>query len=274
MSETIQQNVFGEEPANDYEFAIEGRTIRPFKQLIGSVINIYGNNPEYKLNLTDTGWTVEAVDTTNVVMIDIGMHASAFETYSPGATDTLGIINDTFGSALQHTRYGKSTNDVVTLTGDENTLNSTVTKDVGGTEATFQEHRPLIDPDAVREEVDLPDLNFTTEFDLPVRTFIEAIDSLEFDHVELRAVDSGIQFRSEDDIAKSSVSVACETDGENATAMYSSDCLEGFAKALHVGKVDNIHCKFSDEFPLFVEFEREDKYEGTLMVAPRVHNER
>lgn len=270
MSETIQQNVFGDAPAEDYEFAIEGRTIRPFKQLIGSVLSTYNNSVEYKIHLTDTGWKVTAVDSTNVVMVDIEMHADAFENYQPGETDTLGILDSTFGSVLQHTRYGKSTNDVVTLTGDKETLNSTVTKDVGGAKAIFREHRGLVDPDAVREEPDLPDLDFSAEFDLPVRTFIEAIDSLEFEHIELRKVNSGIQFRSQDDISKSSVSVECDTDGENATAMYSTDCLEGFAKALHVGKVDNIHCKFADEFPLYVEFEREDKYNGTLMVAPRI----
>jgi DNA polymerase III sliding clamp (beta) subunit (PCNA family) len=77
----------------------------------------------------------------------------------------------------------------------------------------------------------------------------------------------------EDDVSASHVALDAEIDGEAEETIYSMNYLERISKALHVGKVDEIELEFGTDFPLFIEFEREDAYSGVIMLAPRVQAE-
>jgi len=272
MTDRVQQNVFGETAEQDYKFEVEGRTIRPWKQLIDCVLT-GGTSAEYKPHLTESGWVVDAVDSANVIMVNTELFADAFETHNSGDTEEIGLSKSVFGSLLQHTRYGKTTNDTVTLTGDDQAMRSRVTRDLGGMNTTFHERRSLIDPGSLRERPNLPDTEFTVEMDIPAQTFIEAVESIELDYTLLKAVDDTLQFTAESDISDTAIAVDVEWSGESAESLYSTDYLERIANALHSGKVDNITLKFKDEYPMYVEFEREETYQGTIMVAPRVRQE-
>jgi DNA polymerase III sliding clamp (beta) subunit (PCNA family) len=269
MTNRVQQNVFGETAEQDYHFEIEGRTIRPWKQLIDCAL-AHGNSTEYKPYFTSDGWVVEAVDPANVMMVQTELPSGSFESYDSGSTGEIGLSKEKFGGLLQHTRYGKSTSDIVTLSGDRMSMQSHVSREMHGSTVDFSERRDLPDPKSLRERPDLPDLEFETEATIPVQTFINIVESIDQEHVNLQTTDDGIRFAGKSDVSESVIDVETAVSGDVEQSYYSMSYVEDMANALHSGKVNEITMKWDDEFPLFVEFDREDTYSGTIMLAPRI----
>lgn len=269
MTDRVQQNVFGETYDEDYHFAVEGRTIRPWKHLIDCVLS-GSTGPEYKPRLTSEGWVVEAVDASNVIMVDTTLPATAFESYDSGHTSEIGLSKDRFGSLLQHTRYGKQSSDTVTLTGDRISMESHVSREMHGSTVNLSERRDLIDPDSIRERAELADLDLDIAVDLHPRTFINIVESIEQKYINLQAIESGIRFESMSDIGETVVDIEADVSGTVTDGYYSMSYMESIANALHSGKVDEITLRWNDEYPLFVDFTRDEQHSGTIMLAPRI----
>lgn len=266
MSETQQNTIFGAPIQENVRIKTSGRTIRPFKQMIGQIAD------EYRLDITNDGISVEVVDSANVCAIEIHMENTAFESFDVSNETSIGISSSTFGSVLQHTRYGKNTDDTVTLVADDKHIESETLRDIGGTTAQVTERGEVIDPDAIRQSPDMPDLDMSASVDLPPKSFIETIQLMDANTGQPTRIEAGeyLTLRQNTEKNKRNVELNAMVDGE-ATAVYSTSYLADIATALKSGYVDTMSIKWDDEFPIFVDFEREDHYSGRIMLAPRVH---
>ena len=103
--------------------------------------------PEAKIHLDADGLELAVVDPANVGMVEQSLAAAAFESYEfdGGVIGVdLGRLNDVLGMA--------DSDDLVHLEPDAGTR--TLSIEVGGLEYTLA----LIDPDAIRQEPDVPDI--------------------------------------------------------------------------------------------------------------------
>lgn len=269
--QTEQETVLGDTIDEQYRMKTTGRVIRPFKQLASQILQRRNGPAEYRLHLTSDGITVRSVDPSMVIALETTLDVGAFEEYHIQDETQIGVSSDILGSVFNHARYGVSTDDEITVTGSADAMQSTVTRDLHGVETTFTERQALIDSDSIRERPDMgnvPDAG--AECTIPTRAFIDLVDAVEHDYLKLSTSD-GLTVSSEGDISSSEFSVDIDVTGEVESTMYATDYVERISKALHVGKVgDEITLRFDDDFPVFVEFDREGLYSGEIMLAPRV----
>lgn len=266
-SDTQQQTIFGEPLEEQLRIETSGRVIRPWKRMIDQVAT------EYKMDVTDTGLSVDAVDTSNVIAIFTEIEASAFEAYEITEETTIGVSGDVLGSALQHARYGESSDDVVELTATQEQLESTVHRPLGEADATLSERVSLIDPNSIRECPDLPDLDLNVAVDMEPETFIETVGVLETtdkDHIKIGTNPSEVVFAQETDTNQRNIQLECDPSEVSEFTLFTGSRIGDIATALRNGYVDSVTLRWAEEFPLMVEFEREDVYSGTIMVAPRI----
>jgi hypothetical protein len=265
MTDTTQATVFGEPLETTLSFATTGRVIRPFKQMVEQVAD------EYRLRFDDDGIHVSVVDSANVMGGDFHLHTNALESWE---WDTAEIAADTdmLGTVLQHARYGISTDDAISVSATDEQIESSVTRDVGEVSATFTERAPLIDPQSVRQEPELPDPETDVEVSLPPRAFIDVVDTLDSSlATQLCTHDGEIHAKQNGDVQDRHVSLAVEPTGAvEPWTYYSTDYLQSITNGLHTGYVDMVTLRWAEDYPLFVEFEREGVYHGQYFVAPRL----
>ena len=268
MQETQQQTVFGESIEQEYHIETTGRVIRPFKRMIGEWAS------EFKLSMDADGLHVRFVDAANVGMVSAHLSKSALDTFDLSGETVIGVPVDGFSSAIRHARYGASTDDEISITGDSRYLITEVNRSIGGTSATVTERSALIDPDSVRQEPDLPDLEFDVTVDISPDAFIEAVRMLDTDshdaHIKLGTSHGTLTLQQESDLQQRNVDLDADVETVCEWAQYAPDYFESVANTLQNGYVDTATLKFSEEFPLVVEYEREDVYHGQVMIAPRV----
>jgi DNA polymerase III sliding clamp (beta) subunit (PCNA family) len=267
MQETSQRTIFGEQIEEQIRIETTGRVIRPFKRAISQIAK------EYTLQFSDDGIRVEVIDSGNVQGGYFNLHASAFDEYWIEEDTTLGITQDSFGSVLQHARYGKRSDDPITLSGDAEYLQSEVTRPFGKSEATINERAALTDPDAIRGFDGVPDLDLDVTTEIHPKTFIEAIKAMDTkSHVRLGSNIDSITFNQEMDLTKRNINIETDPSEVSEWTFYSGRYLENVQKSLSMSYADSCTLTWDEEFPLMVEFEREDIISGTIMTAPRIQS--
>lgn len=265
MSKTQQQTIFGTEVREVVDIQTTGRVIRPWKQMLSQV------SSEWKFELSDSGISVDAVDKANVLAIFTEIDSAAFDAYSLEQETSVGVTESQLGSVLQHARYGKSSDDPISIIADEEQVRSIVTRDFAGADAELTEQMGLLDPGSVREQPDYADLELDMSAELPPQAFVEAIRAMDTSgHIKIANKGGSLVFHQEDDIREGSIEIDCDTEGTGEFTYFTGSYLEDIANGLSSGLVDDITLKWREEFPLFVEFEREDVYSGEYMVAPRL----
>lgn len=274
MSDTKQIATFADTNNREYSFAIDGATIRPARQLIKQVLS-GASNTEYRLDVTEGGLRVRSVDASNVIMVDMTLPAQQFTSYDVDST-TLGIPDKQFGKALQHARYGAQTSDVLFVEGNGTEFTTTVERPISGTEVMFSERMQLLDPDSIRDEPDIPELDFDAKAELPANTLTEVLKRMDTTSksapIEFRFGSGGLLIGQENTEDERAARIACDIDG-TSESLFSTDYIERIQKALRVGRADSVVLKNSPDFPLEVQFERENTYSGTIMLSPRVRSD-
>lgn len=264
-----QVTVFGDSIDTELYIKTDGRTIRPWKRMLGEVA------AEFRLQSDSGGLHVSVVDTANVLMAETTLYADAFEAYDPANTE-LGIDAKGFGSVLRHARYGKSQSDTVELatSASERSLTSDVKKTVGNTQVIASEQTDTIDPGFVREPPEMPDLETDAEVDLQPDTFIKTVGMMDNDSdiIALESTGDSIRFGQETDTNERQVALDVATEPVGRT-LYSRSYVENMATMLRNGYVDSVTLRWAEESPMFVDFEREGVYSGTVCVAPRIQSE-
>jgi DNA polymerase III sliding clamp (beta) subunit (PCNA family) len=268
MSEQIQRTVFGESIKEQIHLETTGRILRPFKRMLDP----WSRKPtEYRLEFTTDGLEVGYINPSNVVAVNATIPTDTFDVYdTEGAA--IGVNSDVLGSILQHARYGKSTDDELTISADTENIQSVVHREIADTHAAITEQQALIDPDMIRDADPISEdvrNNTTAELELSGRDYIEIAEMLDDSHpTTMKATDGTVSFTQEGDVMGRDITL--ETGSGEAEAMFSTDYLQGVATAFNVGYIDTATIQWGNEWPVFVEFEREDVYSGEIMIAPRV----
>ncbi len=223
---------------------------------------------ECKIHLEEDGLEIRAVDPANVGMVDMELDAAAFESYeTDGGLIGVNLVR------LKDIAAMADSDQLVELELDEETRKLRIAID--GLEYTLA----LIDPESIREEPDLPDL------DLPARIVIEGRDidravtaaDMVSDHIELGVDEEREVFyvRAQGDTDD----VNLELDAGDlidlvvgeAESLFSLDYLKDMNKA--IPSAAEVTIELGEEFPVKLHFDiAEGQGSVTYMLAPRIQS--
>ncbi|WP_327050459.1 DNA polymerase sliding clamp [Halomicrococcus gelatinilyticus] len=224
---------------------------------------------ECKIHLEEDGLSIKAVDPANVGMVDLELAAEAFESYEADG-GVIGVNLDRLDSIAGMANADQ----LVEMELDEETRKLHI--QIDGLEYTLA----LIDPDSIRQEPDIPDL------DLPANVVIEGADidravtaaDMVSDHIAL-GVDEGDELfyvDAEGDTDDVHLELTREdlidlTAGP-AHSLFSLDYLKDMNKA--IPNDGEVSVELGEEFPVKLHFETaEGLGEVSYMLAPRIQSD-
>ena len=223
---------------------------------------------ECKIHLDDGGIEIRAVDPANVGMVDLSLDASAFESYeADGGLIGVNLVR------LQDIAGMADSDQLVHLELDEETRKLHISID--GLEYTLA----LIDPESIREEPALPDLDLAATIVIEGRDIDRAVTAADMvsDHIELGVNEAEEVFyvKAQGDTDD----VHLELDAEAlidlvvgpASSLFSLDYLQDMNKA--IPKDAEVTMELGDEFPVKLHFDiAEGEGSVTYMLAPRIQS--
>jgi proliferating cell nuclear antigen len=223
---------------------------------------------ECKIHLGDTGLEIRAVDPANVGMVDLSLDASAFESYEADG-GVIGVnlvrLKDIAGMA--------NSDQLVQLELDEQTRKLHISID--GLEYTLA----LIDPESIREEPDLPDLDLPAQIVIEGRDIDRAVTAADMvsDHIELGVDEDAELFYVDAEGDTDDVHLELGVDDlidlvvGPASSLFSLDYLQDMNRA--IPKDAEVTMELGDEFPVKLHFEiAEGNGSVTYMLAPRIQS--
>jgi len=224
---------------------------------------------ECKIHLTDEGLEIRAVDPANVGMVDLALDAAAFESY-----ETDGGLIGVNLSRLEDIAGMADSGQLIHLELDEETRKLHIAID--GLEYTLA----LIDPDSIRQEPDLPDLDLAAHVVIEGRDIDRAVTAADMvsDHIALGvdATDELFYVDAEGDTDDVHLELDTEdlidlTPGD-AHSLFSLDYLKNMNKA--IPKDAEVRMELGDEFPVKMHFDFAEGHGSvTYMLAPRIQSE-
>jgi proliferating cell nuclear antigen len=224
---------------------------------------------ECKIRLEADGLTIRAVDPANVGMVDLELSAAAFESYE---TDG-GVIGVNLDRLADIVGMGDA-DQLVHLELDEETRKLHISLD--GLEYTLA----LIDPDSIRQEPDLPELDLSAEVVIEGRDIDRAVTAADMvsDHIALGVDSDDEEFYvdAEGDTDDVHLELGREdlialTPGE-ARSLFSLDYLDDMNKA--ISSDAEVTMELGEEFPVKMHFGyAEGDGHVTFMLAPRIQSE-
>lgn len=224
---------------------------------------------ECKIHLDEDGLSIRAVDPANVGMVDLDLGAAAFESYEADG----GIIGVNL-SRLEDIAGMADADQLVQLELDEETRKLHI--QIDGLEYTLA----LIDPDSIRQEPDIPDL------DLSANVVIEGADidrsvraaDMVSDHIALGvdAADELFYVDAEGDTDDVHLELTrddlIDLDAGDAHSLFSLDYLKDMNKA--IPKDAEVELELGDEYPVKIHFDiAEAQGHVTYMLAPRIQSD-
>jgi len=230
---------------------------------------------ECKMHLTDDGIEIRAVDPANVGMVDLGIGMRAFEQYN---TDG-GIIGVNLNQLMdQVTSISNQPMEEIML--DLELDDETRKLHLSGGAMEFK--LALIDPDSLRDEPDLPELDLPGEAILEANWLTQGIDAANMlsDHMTfgVNEDDRELYMQAEGDtddwdltLGERDAGLIDLTPGA-AHSVFSVDYLKDMKKAMS-GDAE-VTMRVGEEFPIIMDFELAEGYVDTrYMLAPRVQSD-
>jgi len=226
------------------------------------------------------GLSVAAVDPANVAMVDLEVDPGAFESVGDGMFP-IGINIQKLDDYVD----GASGSDPVTLSyrAEKRSIeieHTNVEVEMAG-----------IDPDAIRGEPDIPEVDHRAEFDVDAKVFRDAVENADLvtDHVRFEADvdDEALAVSGQGDIDE--IRTVIDSDdllganfSEGVASMFSVEYLiggskggskyKGMLKPLSSGT--ELTGKIDDEMPVFLNYEFADGFGNVqMMLAPRILND-
>jgi len=224
---------------------------------------------ECKIRLNEDGLAVRAVDPANVGMVDLDLGAGAFESYEADG-GVIGVnlarLEDIVGMA--------SSDDLVHLELDEETRKLHIQMD--GLSYTLA----LIDPDSIRQEPDIPDLDLAAEIVVEGAQLGRGITAADMvsDHIRLRvdADEEAFYVEAQGDTDDVDLELGADdlidlTPGA-ADSLFSLDYLKDMNKAIPADA--EVTVELGEEFPVKLHYEfAEGLGRVTYMLAPRIQSD-
>jgi len=223
---------------------------------------------EGRIHFDDDGAHARIVDPAIVAMVFADLSSEAFESYEVRGRVTVGLNLNRLNDALSVADAG----DLVHLAVDME--RRVVSVEIGHVDQTVR----LLDPETIRSEPDLPDL------DLPNRVVVEGreldtvitVTKMVSDHLLYECdpdaavvrciaegdVDDSVVTWGHDQVLEASVDQATET-------YVSLNYVEDLFKP--IGAATEVEIRLGDEFPVIWEWTESDGHQETLqMLAPRI----
>ncbi|MFC7044228.1 DNA polymerase sliding clamp [Halobacteriaceae archaeon GCM10025711] len=246
-----------------FKAIVSAETLRATIDSVGVLVD------ECKIHLDEDGLAIRAVDPANVGMVDLELAESAFESYEADG----GIIGVNL-TRLEDIAGMADAGQLVQLELDEETRKLHI--QIDGLEYTLA----LIDPDSIRQEPDLPDLDLPAQVVAEGRDIDRAVRAADMvsDHIAL-GVDEGTEtfyVDAEGDTDDVHLELGAEdlidlTVGP-AHSLFSLDYLKDMNKALP--KNGEVTLDLGEEFPVKLHFDiAEGQGSVTYMLAPRIQSD-
>ena len=225
---------------------------------------------ECRIHLDTDGFVIRAVDPANVAMIDEQVSADAFEAYDTDCGEigiNLGRLDEVVGIA-------DNDDDLVQFDLDPKTRK--LNMQVNSVEYTLA----LIDPQSIRQEPDIPDLDLPAAVSMDEGEFKRAIRAADMvsDHISLQVDEREECFiaNAEGDTDDVDLELAGDdledADWGKAYSLFSLEYLKDMRKPIPNGTV--IQLRLGEEFPVKLTFEMADEtVDVEFMLAPRIQSD-
>lgn len=228
---------------------------------------------ESKLRFDDDGLQSRAVDPANVAMVDVTVPSGGFERLDVDDETTLGINLETLADVLGMAESGDDL--IAGLNAETKKLELSFPNT--GLEYTCA----LIDPDAIRQEPDIPDLDLGGEFVVPGRAIDRGLSAADLvsDHIRLEGADDDALRMSADgdtdtvDLAIDDTLIDGELAGDGETeSMFSLEYLNDITRP--IGSDTAVTVDLGSEMPVKMHFETGGgDINVEAMVAPRIQGD-
>ncbi|WP_280536006.1 DNA polymerase sliding clamp [Halopenitus sp. POP-27] len=224
---------------------------------------------ECKIHLNEEELAIRAVDPANVGMVDLSLEAAAFESYEADG----GVIGVNL-ARLQDIAGMANSGDLIHLELDEETRKLHI--EIDGLSYTLA----LIDPDSIRQEPDIPELDLPAEIVLEGAQIDRGITAADMvsDHIRLRIDEAAEAFSIEAQGDTDDVDLNLERDdlidltAGPADSLFSLDYLKDMNKA--IPKDAEVIVELGEEFPVKLHYSfAEGMGNVTFMLAPRIQSE-
>ena len=224
---------------------------------------------ECKVRLNEGALSIRAVDPANVGMVDLTLEAAAFESYEADG----GVIGVNL-ARLEDIAGMANSGDLIHLELDEETRKLHIETD--GLSYTLA----LIDPDSIRQEPDIPDLDLPGEIVVEGAQLDRGITAAAMfsDHIRLRVdeADEAFFVEAEGDTDDVDLELGREdlialTAGP-ADSLFSLDYLKDMNRAIP-GDAE-VTVELGEEFPVKLHYGfAEGLGQTTFMLAPRIQSD-
>jgi len=224
---------------------------------------------ECRIHLNELGFRLAAVDPANVAMDETNVTEDAFESYQADG----GVLGVNLGK-LEDVVSMADKGDLIHLALDPETRKLHIK--IGGLEYTLA----LIDPDSIRTEPDIPDLDLPAEVVLEGADIDRAIRAADMvsDHITFEVDADEEVFRVHAEGDTDDVDLELERDdligltAAPAHSIFSLDYLKDLNKA--IPKDAEVTLQLGEEFPVMLNYEYADGTGSvTQMVAPRIQSD-
>ncbi len=224
---------------------------------------------ECKIRLNEEELSIRAVDPANVGMVDLTLEAGAFESYEADG----GVIGVNLNRLEDIAGMAKS-DDLIHLELDEETRKLHI--EVEGLSYTLA----LIDPDSIRQEPDIPELDLPAEITLEGAQLDRGITAADMvsDHIRLRVDEDAETFHIEAEGDTDDVDLELAADdlinltAGAADSLFSLDYLKDMNKAIAADA--EVRVELGEEFPVKLHYEfSEGLGTVTFMLAPRIQSD-
>lgn len=224
---------------------------------------------ECRINFTEDSLKILAVDPANVAMVDLELDSTAFETYN-GTDQTVGISVERFSDIAGMAESGQ-------LMQLELQEDRRLHVSMGG----LSYNVALIDPESVRAEPDIPDLDLESRVTFEGRDIDRGVKAADMvsDRIRLSTDRDEELFRisAEGDTDDVELELDRENDlidmqAGNANSLFSLDYLKDIVKPLDATAA--VTADLGQEFPAKFHFEyAEGGGTVTYMLAPRIQSD-
>lgn len=244
-----------------FDAIVVAGTLKDFLAPVSALVD------ECKLRLDGDGIRVTAVDPANVAMVETSLSVSGFESYDADG-GVIGLNLSTFEDVLALADSGQLVH--LELNADTSTLDIRF----GGVDYTLA----LIDPEAIRQEPDLPSIDAPAEIVATGEQLDQAVTAADLasDNIALNASAQEDVFWTDAEGDTDDVQVTFDRDGlvdaditETVRSLYSLDYLTSM-----VGVMDDEHevmARLADEMPVRLAFDHsEGRASVEYLLSPRV----
>ena len=269
--EGAEESKTGTEAAEGMEVIVRAEVLQ---QVVDQLLTVVD---EAIFRIGYDGLAVAAVDPANVGMVDLEVEPGAFESVGDGMFP-IGLNLQKLDDYID----GASGADPVTLSYRPET------RAIAIEHTNVEVEMAGIDPDAIRDEPNVPDLDPNVEFTADAGVFRDAVENAELvsDHVEFEAIidDRELVVKGLGDT--DSIETVLDSDGlleanfeSDATSMYSLPYLVGGSKKgvkykglmKPLNRDTDLSVEFSEEMPVMMHYDFADGFgHVTVMLAPRI----